>query len=108
MRGGVLIKEARLRAGLTQTELAKRIGTTQSVIARWETGAAEPAFRTVVDVIRGCGLELRVGLVDSDDHDLLNIRQNLTLTPPARVDQLEAMLELLGAARSGPAPDPRG
>jgi hypothetical protein len=32
MSGGVLIREARRRAGLTQVELAHRVGTTQSAI----------------------------------------------------------------------------
>jgi transcriptional regulator with XRE-family HTH domain len=105
MRGGLLVKEARLRAGLTQAGLAERLETTQPVIARWETGASEPAFRTVVEAIRACDLDLRVELVPYDEHDLLNIVHELSLTPAQRVTQLEASLKLVGSARRVGATD---
>jgi predicted transcriptional regulator len=38
---------ARTRAGLTQAEVADRMGTTQSVIARLEGGHRQPLMRTV-------------------------------------------------------------
>ena len=37
---------ARLRAGMTQAELAKRMRTTQSTIARLESGRMMPSMRT--------------------------------------------------------------
>lgn len=39
---------ARVRAGLTQTELADRMGTTQSAIARLERGAQMPSVNTLL------------------------------------------------------------
>jgi len=39
-----LIREARLRAGLTQQQLADRTGRERSVIARWEQGAVSPSI----------------------------------------------------------------
>lgn len=38
---------ARSRAGLTQSDVAQRMGTTQSVIARLEGGKGMPSMRTV-------------------------------------------------------------
>ncbi len=38
---------ARSLAGLTQGEVAQRMGTTQSVIARLESGKQAPSLRTV-------------------------------------------------------------
>jgi len=39
---------ARTRAGLTQSELALRMGTSQSVIARLESGAQLPSVKTLL------------------------------------------------------------
>lgn len=38
---------ARTQAGLTQSDVAQRMGTTQSVIARLESGKRAPSMRTV-------------------------------------------------------------
>lgn len=38
---------ARLRAGLSQSQVAERMGTTQSVVARLESGRRPPSMRTV-------------------------------------------------------------
>jgi transcriptional regulator with XRE-family HTH domain len=38
---------ARMRAGLTQTQLAARMNTSQSTIARLESGRATPSWRTL-------------------------------------------------------------
>jgi ribosome-binding protein aMBF1 (putative translation factor) len=39
---------ARTRAGLTQAEVAERMGTTQSVVARLESGARMPSVNTLL------------------------------------------------------------
>ncbi len=39
---------ARVRAGLTQAELAQRMGTTQSAIARLESGVRLPSVKTLL------------------------------------------------------------
>jgi len=39
--------KARTRAGLTQSELVERMHTTQSTIARLESGRSAPSMRTL-------------------------------------------------------------
>jgi len=52
--------EARTRAGLTQSELAERMETTQSVVARLESGRARPSTRTLEKFARATGTRLRI------------------------------------------------
>ena len=54
---------ARLQAGLTQAELAARMGTTQSVVARMESGRALPSLRTLARYAEGTGTRTVVRLV---------------------------------------------
>jgi transcriptional regulator with XRE-family HTH domain len=44
---GRALREMRQSAGLSQRELAERIGTTQSAVARMEKGTAHPKFCTL-------------------------------------------------------------
>jgi transcriptional regulator with XRE-family HTH domain len=80
-----LLREARLRAGLTQTQLGRLIGRPQSQIARWESGRVEPSLETLRDVIRACGLELSVALYNYDDSYVPFIERNLDRDPAERV-----------------------
>ncbi len=57
---------ARAAANLTQAELARRIGTTQSAIARLEGGKVPPSFATLRRYARATGTRLTVGLVQAD------------------------------------------
>ncbi|MBU2845067.1 helix-turn-helix transcriptional regulator [Acidithiobacillus ferriphilus] len=47
--------EARTRAGLSQAELAQRMGTTQSAIARLESGKTPPSMRTIARIAAATG-----------------------------------------------------
>jgi transcriptional regulator with XRE-family HTH domain len=42
------LREARERKGLTQAQLAERLGVDQAVIAKWESGSREPRVRVAV------------------------------------------------------------
>jgi transcriptional regulator with XRE-family HTH domain len=84
MISGDLIKEARLRAGLTQSELGARVGKAQSVIARWERDEVSPSIETLRDVIRACGLELTFFMSRFDDSNFTIIDDNLRMTPAER------------------------
>src|SRR5438093_4891928 len=84
-----LLREARLRAGLTQAELAERSETARSQISRYERGDVLPSLETLRRLIRACGLELgfRIYNADLEDHDASLIAQTLPLTPEQRIDR---------------------
>jgi len=52
------IAAARIAAGMSQAQLAERIGTTQQQLSRWETGARVPR----VDVLKKIADALGVGV----------------------------------------------
>jgi transcriptional regulator with XRE-family HTH domain len=60
---GELIRAARLRAGLSQAELAERLGMPQSSIARWEVDSVEPGLSKLRRVLRACGFDLSLSLI---------------------------------------------
>ena len=57
---GEQLKDERLKAGLTQEELAEKIGTKKSFISRVEKGRADIQLSTLVKVFRGVGREISV------------------------------------------------
>ena len=85
---GDLIREARLRAGLTQADLGKRLGKAQSVIARWERGLAQPSLETVREIVRACDLDLTFSLSKHDESSITIIDQHLRMTPSERFADL--------------------
>ena len=54
---------ARQRAGLSQAEVAKRMGTTQSVVARLESGRSLPSSTSLALYAAATGSRLRVELL---------------------------------------------
>ncbi len=87
------IKEARVRAGLTQKVLAERLGTHQPVVARWENGRTRPDFDTVVRVVEACGFEFHFEMRPVE-HDTVLVRRELA-KPPAQ--RLEGLVEAVTA-----------
>jgi len=80
-----LLREARLRAGLTQEELGRAVGRTQSAIARWESGRVHPSLETLRELIKACRLELTIGLANYDDSYDSFINRALDMSPSERV-----------------------
>lgn len=60
---GAMIRQARVRARLSQTDLARRAGVAQSVISAYESDQREPGIRTFSKLIEATGHELAVELV---------------------------------------------
>jgi transcriptional regulator with XRE-family HTH domain len=55
------VAEARIRSGLSQAELARRMKTTQSTIARLESGRGKPSTRTLDRFAKATGNRLKIG-----------------------------------------------
>lgn len=102
-----LIREARLRAGLSQAELAAKVRSPQSTIARWERGTRVPSLETTRRVIRACGLDLGFGLARYDDSYDALVDAQLRLHPRGRLDRLTdtgAVMESMRALAATDAP----
>ena len=61
---GVLLKQARENAGLTQVELAKQLNTKKTAISRIENHAEDIRLSTLEKYAKVFGKKLRVELVD--------------------------------------------
>jgi uncharacterized protein len=61
MEARTLLRTERLRASLTQRELAERTGVPQSTIARIETGRTDPRASTLNTLLIACGRSMAVG-----------------------------------------------
>lgn len=59
-----LLREARRRAGLSQVELGRRAGVTQSVISAYESGARQPSVPTLARLVVAAGYELELRISD--------------------------------------------
>jgi len=89
---GTLIREARLRAGLSQVELSERSGKDRAQIARWERDVVQPSFETLQVLVRACGFELELNLAprEVDPQGEARLRKRMLRTPQER---LQAMLK---------------
>jgi ribosome-binding protein aMBF1 (putative translation factor) len=66
----LLVREMRDEAGWTQTELAKRVGTTQSVIARLEDAEyAGHSLSMLERIAMACGVSLKLHARKKPDFD---------------------------------------
>jgi transcriptional regulator with XRE-family HTH domain len=87
---GELIRAARLRAGLSQAELAERLGMPQSSIARWEVDSVEPGLSKVRRVLRACGFDLSLSLIpfDRDPERDARVVEVQRMTPQERTRRM--------------------
>jgi transcriptional regulator with XRE-family HTH domain len=85
VHGGVVIREARRRAGLSQRTLAERLGRDQSVVARWEALITSPTYETVADACLACGFNLDLVLRPVDEDQERVLQEQLRRTPAERV-----------------------
>ncbi len=100
--GNDLVREARKRSRLTQAQLAELAGTTQSAIARLESGATSPSFDDVIRMLRLMHLDLDFMLVERDDSDWIEAMRLLAPSPQQRHDHLVDFVEQVESMRPVP------
>lgn len=95
MTSGMLIREARLLAGLSQGELGERVGRDRAQIARWERDAVQPSFETLRELVRACGYDLTLGLTpyEPNDREDDRLRKRLLRSPQERARTMLRILE---------------
>ncbi len=101
-RSASLLRRARLDAGLTQAELARRAGTTQSVVARMEAPGANPRVESLELLLgtmnRGIDLTAAPKLAPVDEGQLV---EQLRLSPAERLASHDASQRNLRALVQG-------
>ena len=97
-----LLRQARLKAGLSQRQLAQRAGTAQSVIARIERGQTSPTWETLERLLAAAGYELAPHVqprVVVDSHMLDDVPRILRMTPEQRLEEVKNLSEFFAHAR---------
>lgn len=97
-----LLSRARAAAGLSQRELARRAGTSQSVIARIEGRQVKPSLDTLTRLLAAAGFELRMELEPrSSDatHMLDDVERILALSPEQRLLEVRNLSRFVAGAR---------
>ncbi|MDP9182189.1 MAG: helix-turn-helix domain-containing protein [Actinomycetota bacterium] len=84
---------------MTQRELADKAGTTQSAIARLESGRTSPSLEDVQRLMRLAGFELIVELAPFDDSDRVQAAALLRLTVEERITSNTRVVKQAAAFR---------
>jgi ribosome-binding protein aMBF1 (putative translation factor) len=61
-RLGIMLKQARIEAGLTQEQIARRLKTTKSVVSRMENHATDIRLSTLEKFAEAVGRKIHVAL----------------------------------------------
>jgi transcriptional regulator with XRE-family HTH domain len=64
-----LVQLARLKAGLSQRELAERASIPTTMVSAYERDRRQPTLETLRKLLRAAGFELRLQLEPYDRHD---------------------------------------
>lgn len=100
-RPGHILRQARLKAGLTQRALASRAGTAQSLVARIERGLTSPTAATLARLLEAAGYDVDVELspATGSTHMLDDVVRILRLTPEERLREVGNVARFVTAAR---------
>ena len=87
------LKRARKEAGLTQADLAEKMGVHIKTVMNWEQGIAEPPLGTLMDLteLYHCDLDYLTGRLDQKTHDLQFIHDQTGLSEKA-IEKLQSLV----------------
>ena len=93
---GDVVRDLRNQKGLSQSQLAKRVGVTSSTIALYETGDRLPSLQRLIDLSRALGVttDFLLGLNKQKDYFL-----DVSGLLPSQVASLEQIIENYRAQR---------
>ena len=87
------LKRARKEAGLTQADLAEKMGVHIKTVMNWEQGIAEPPLGTLMELteLYHCDLDYLTGRIDQKTHDLQFIHDQTGLSEKA-IEKLQSLV----------------
>lgn len=87
------LKRARKEAGLTQADLAEKMGVHIKTVMNWEQGIAEPPLGTLMELteLYHCDLDYLTGRLDQKTHDLQFIHDQTGLSEKA-IEKLQSLV----------------
>ena len=91
--------------------MAERAGTSQSVVARIETGATDPSSETLRRLLAAANVEARCSLLplaSADTHMLEDVERILAMTPEDRLLEVRNVSRMIAAAWLNPASEDPG
>lgn len=90
------IKKARLDAGLTQLEVAEKLGVAQAQYARWENGGRNPKDETVEKLVEIFGTSFEI-LKGRDDglEEIVSLLREYELTEKEKKEIISVLKQYL-------------
>jgi predicted transcriptional regulator len=96
------LRAVREAAEISQRDLARLAGTSQSVIARIETGQVDPSWGTLDRLVRAAGGAVHLEIVSAPAFDpqlLDDVPRILALSPEDRLREVGAIARFVAEAR---------
>jgi transcriptional regulator with XRE-family HTH domain len=89
-----LLRRMRISAGLSQRALARRAGTSQPAVARYERGTTTPSWQTLQRLAAACGWRVTAAAEPVPDEHDVELAESLLAHPP--VERLRALRRYAG------------
>jgi len=106
---GALVREARLRHGISQTSLARRCRTSQTHVSRIERDDVSPSVETLARILQTMGERLTLGAEPAPhgNESDADVRADLDLSPSEHLVQAAELAFVLTTIEGSDADEPR-